>query len=440
MLKRSLTGTELDGRLAILASVMLFVALLYAMNAFGTLRLNTDAVTLLSSAISQVEGGGRVFQGRPTVFPPGYAFLVELQLRAGIASSFTLILLNWLLLLIGVGSFVLLLRTSFGFSWTASLLFAVIVMLNWVFIKHTPLPTTDIPYFGLAILSLLVIERARNTSDDKAALSMFLLAFLLVAVSISIRRVGISLLPVWIAGVASRPGWFHRLIAAPRSLQAIITVVVLIGIAVLLAWFFGNVTLRDYPDSSKTALLGRAIMSVEQRSLEVGEVMLNLPWRRIPTRAGGIFMIVGGFVAALVFIGLLRRRTLGVVEIYCLTYVTIIMAWWSPVGEPRLLIPVIPFVFVYAFIAMEGISIGRWTNRLLVAWALVYALGGGAALFYSARLTLAGMEFPYLYGRGYYRATYCHFLKTCPVEDARAIDLDAVKVLETFHAKAPSSS
>ena len=328
MLQRSAAGAGLEGYCRILAILITLVALLYVMNAFGNLRLNTDAVTLLSSAISSTQGSGRVFHGHPTVSPPGYPFIVELQLMAGIASSYTIILFNCMLLLVGVASFMLLLRTSFGFSCGVSLLFGGLVMLNWVFVKHTPLPVTDIPYFGMALLSLFVIERARTARDDPTALSMFLLGFVLVAASISIRRVGITLLPVWVAALASRPGWFQRLIAAPRLMQTIIAVVLLTGIGVLFAWFLGTVTLSDYPGiSSANALFGEVIPTLEKRALEVGEVILNLPRSKFPSSTGVVFMIVGGIVIALVFIGLMRRRSLGVVEVYCLAYAAIVMAW-----------------------------------------------------------------------------------------------------------------
>ena len=103
--------------------------------------------------------------------------------------------------------------------------------------KHTPLPITDIPYFGTAFLSLWVIERARTARGDGTALSMFLVGWLLVFASIGIRRVGISLLPVWIAALATRPGWFQRLTAASGLMQTMIAVVLLMAIGALLAWF-----------------------------------------------------------------------------------------------------------------------------------------------------------------------------------------------------------
>jgi hypothetical protein len=435
VLKRSAIIFNLHEHPGILAVFVVLIALLYGMNAFGNLRLNTDVVALLSSAISRAQGIGQIFHGRPTVFPPGYPFIVELQLRMGIASSYSLILFNWMLLLVGIGSFVLLLRTSFGFSWALSLVFAIFVMLNWAIVKHAPLSTTDIPYFGISLLSLLIIERARIAKDDPTAISMFLFAFALVAASIGIRRVGVALLPVWVAALATRPGWFQRLIAAPRLMQIIPVVVVLAGMVVLLVWFLSTVTLRDYPESSTNALFARVIMSIEQRAREVGEVILNLPWRRIPSRTGGIFMIIGGIVVALALTGLVRRRRVGVVEVYCLAYAAIILAWWAPVGEPRLIIPIIPFLFVYAFLGTASIDLARWENGLLVVWAIVYAAGGIAALYYSARLTSAAEQFPALYGSGYYRATYCHFLKACPLDDARALDFDALRVLETFQGK-----
>src|SRR4249920_1482505 len=104
MFQRSAARARLEGYSPILATLITTVAFLYVMNAFGNLRLNGDAVTLLSSAISSAQGSGRVFHGHPTVYPPGYPFIVEVLLRLRIASSYTIVLVNCVLLSIGVTS------------------------------------------------------------------------------------------------------------------------------------------------------------------------------------------------------------------------------------------------------------------------------------------------------------------------------------------------
>jgi hypothetical protein len=427
-------GADIERYRYLLALFILLLASLYGLNVFGNLRLNTDAVTILSSALSDSRGSGRIFHGEPTVYPPGYPFIVELQLMAGISSSYTLVLFNWLLLLVGVASFVLLLRTAFGLSSSIALLFGCLVMLNWIFVKHAPLPITDIPYFGVAFLSLWVIERARGAKSDGTAFFMFLLGWLLVFACIGIRRVGISLVPVWIAALATRPGWFHRVTASSRWMQTIIAVVLLVPICVLLAWFWETVTLRDYHGSpSVSGVLVNTIRALLLHTRGAGEVILNLPRSKLPPSMGVAFLIIGAIAIALASIGLVRHRRLGVIEIYCLAYAAIMLAW--PASDPRTLIPIVPFLFVYAFNGTESLGLGQWHNRLLVAWAILYTVAGLAALFFSARITFAGKEFPVVYGDWHLRPTYCAFLKTCPVENPLAIDSDALELLETFQVR-----
>ena len=430
-------GPELQGYRRIVAILILLIALLYGFNVFGNLRLNGDAITLLSSALSDSQGQGRIFHGEPTVYPPGYPFIVELQLMTGVASSYTLMLFGWIMLLVGVASFVLLLRIGFDLSWVVSLLFGALLMLNWVFVKHTPLPLTDIPYFGTAFLSLWVIERARTARGDGTALSMFILGWALVFASIGLRRVGIVLLPVWVGALATRPGWCQRLIAAPLLRQTMIGVALVVAIGALLAWFLRTATLSDYGTHFASGVVGGVVHIVIQALVlhtgEAGEVILNLPGAKAPPLMGVVFVIVGAIGISVASIGLVRRRRLGVAEIYCLAYVAILLAWPNP--DPRLLIPIIPFLFVYAFIGTENLGLGAWQNRLLVSWGMLYTLAGLAALFYSARIAFAGKEFPVLYGDGYLRPTYCDYLKACPVEDPLAIDSDALKLLETFQGR-----
>ena len=415
-----------------LALLLLLLVLLYGLNAFGNLRLNNDAIALLSSAVSSAQGSGQVFRGHSTVFPPGYPFLVELQLRSGIASSYSLVLLNSVFLWVGVVCFVLLLRTSFSLSAPVSLLFGAFVMLNWIIIKHTPLPLTDIPYFGLALLSLWVMERARTARMDGVALSLFLLGGLLIFASIGVRRVGISLLPVWIAALATRRDWVERLLSAPRLVQIAVAVALLVAIGTLGAWFYSTATLRDYPALSEYfAYTIHNPMSVPVlRASEAGEAVLNIPKAKMPLP---IFVLFGAIAVVLSLIGLLQRRRLGLIETYFLAYAAILIVW--PWPDPRYLIPIIPFLLVYAFIGTASIGLGSWRGATLVAWGMLYTMAGAAALFYSARITFSGQEFALLYGDGTLQPTYCYFLKTCPVENPLAVNADALTVLEFFQGK-----
>lgn len=423
-----------------LTGFIFVVAFIYLLNVFGTLRLNGDAIILLSAALSSMDGGGRLFHGQPILYPPGYPFMVELLLATGAASQVTLVLLNLVFLLIGLACFVLLLRACFGFSQTSSIFFAGLVMLNWAYVKHTPLPLTDMPFFGIAFLSLWVIERARTARSDHMALRLFFLGWILILTAIGIRRVGISLAPVWIAALATRPGWRQRMACASGRMKVLIIGILLPAFGALIAWFFATSTLQDYPETLSAGGVGQGVItSLLLRATEAGEVILNIPGAKIPAVWGNLLVIAGASAFALALAGLVRRWTLGVCEIYSLSYAAIMIAW--PLSDSRLLIPVIPFLLAYAFIGAQSLGRGPWIGRLCVGWVILYAAAGLAALLYSARITFSGPHFPMFYGDGALRPTYCAFLKSCPVESPPAINSDALRILETFqssrHSLAP---
>ena len=80
--------------------VIVILAAVYILQIATPLRLSTDTVVLLSSAESAARGGGLLYQGHPTQYPPGYPTLIAALMRLGIAHV-------WLIVGISVGSILL---------------------------------------------------------------------------------------------------------------------------------------------------------------------------------------------------------------------------------------------------------------------------------------------------------------------------------------------
>jgi hypothetical protein len=165
--------------------------------------------------------------------------------------------------------------------------------------------------------------------------------------------------------------------------------------------------------------------------MELGEAFINVPSGRVLPLMRLCLMIAGSVALAMAAIGM-TKRGFGLIEVYCLAYGAVILVW--PYSDPRFLIPLVPFLMVYAFIGTGGLGVGQWRRRLIAAWAVFYISAGVASLYYSAEITFAGEKFPLLYGDGSLRPTYCYFLRACPVE-SHTINPHALKLLETFQTR-----
>jgi hypothetical protein len=86
----------------ILLGSLLGLAVIYGLNVFSQLRLNTDSVALLSMALSAAAGQGYVIDAHSAIFPPGYPWMVSVLYAQGWAYPSSLMLLNLLWLCLGL--------------------------------------------------------------------------------------------------------------------------------------------------------------------------------------------------------------------------------------------------------------------------------------------------------------------------------------------------
>lgn len=82
--------------------VLLVLVAAYFLQVVTPLRLHFDSIVLLSSAETASRGGGFLFHGQPTVFPPGYPALVAALMRLHIAYVWVLISINIVFVLLGL--------------------------------------------------------------------------------------------------------------------------------------------------------------------------------------------------------------------------------------------------------------------------------------------------------------------------------------------------
>jgi hypothetical protein len=209
-------------------------------------------------------------------------------------------------------------------------------------------------------------------------------------------------------------------------------------------WWASTATLADYPGSPPAAtqlggthILTSAGAAIQYRLTELAEVVVNLPASKLPPSAGFALVVLGILVAVLLVAGIIKNIRLngrfGVCEGYCLAYGSILFIW--PYSDPRFLLPVIPFILAYSFVGLTSLVKPGFTGVALGVWGAVFSLAGLVALYYSARITLAGPGFPQAYGDGSLRDTYCAHLKTCNSFDPAKVNQDALTILRTFDSK-----
>jgi hypothetical protein len=418
----------------ILLGSLLGLAVMYGLNVFSQLRLNTDSVVLLSMALSAAAGQGYVIDAHSAIFPPGYPWMVSVLYAQGWAYPSSLMLLNLLWLCLGLVSLALLFRDRFGPSTHISLLLCVLVLLNWVIIKHTALPLTDIPFFGAAMFALTLGERGRAAASDRVAVAYFACAWLNALAAIGIRRPGVALLPALAWAIAIRPGWLKRYASFSIWQKISMTMVFLAAAIVTLAWISSVSTLHDYTTPRSLMEISKLLHNTTNyRLMEIGEVILNIPSAKLPLSALPLMPTIAGSVGLCIAIyGASLGRQLGTIEVFCLCYMAIMILW--PYVDSRFLIPVLPLIVGYCFVAVCNIGhrASRWKEKLPALAFAPYVLIGVTALSYNARLSLSAGDFPNLYGDGRLRETYCHYLRSCPVDDPTKIDQRALGLLQAF--------
>lgn len=392
----------------ILLAALVVLGALYLLQVNSPLRLNTDAIVLLSMADSFLQGTGFLFYGKTTMFPPGYPALVALATVANLGASWGLILMNCLFLAAGVGATYFILTRSMKIRPETALLTCCLTMLCYVFVKHVTLPLTDIPFFGLACVCLMVIAIADTKSGSEQS-RWLLLAWVLTVASIFMRRTGLALVPVlfWVwarqgrdTAVLFQPAWWRERLTPAAVLVLLVT-----------AGITGAVVAKTSTSSdaklfySERTLVRGVAEVIGYRLTEWGEVTSNVPQAKLPAPAQPLVPAIGMAVMALAAAGYwMRRRTIGAADIYVVSYSMLVAAF--PFYDARYWIPAFPFVIGHLVLLGEPLF-RRPTLRLAAAaYVVLFATLGLVGLGYSTRVSFAGDRFPDVYGDGSLTPTY----------------------------------
>jgi 4-amino-4-deoxy-L-arabinose transferase-like glycosyltransferase len=382
--------------------ITVLIASVYLLQLVSPLRLNTDGIDLLHMAQSGADTGNFYPHSESVRYPPGYPWMLSLLISAGLLNSASIIGLNLLFLGIGLWAFA---SAQFGerqhdrsLVWLA----VACTLLSWVLIKHVTLPLTDVPFMGAALVSLALMARTEYVAPRTAWL-LALAAAVACAAAMSIRTVGVTLLPplVWMVYSLLSRGWTLR-----GLLDKIFSVLLLTGLCagwLLLIGGYASVSAPGHGYSTEALKTNWWL-----QAQDLGRVALNVPyvqpWMLYPI---GLFGLVLMAVFAVRLCPLSGRRP-GCAEVFVVSYIGLFLLW--PHHDPRFFLPVIPYVLllIVSFLPSGCHKLPSLALPLYSAWV---AAMGGAALIYTSWLSLSGPRFAERFGGREGRAVYEKFYR-----------------------------
>jgi hypothetical protein len=314
----------------------------------------------------------------PTRFPPLYLHLLAQLIERGVASSFSVILINTVALAVGLSAFYFVLSDCFRFSRWLAFSTCVLAASSQLVIKFTACCSPEILYFAVSSLAVLSLGRAIRAKTYW----LFALALLLCGLSIGLRAIGITLIPM-VAVAAYRhllpAGVFKR-----RPALLIVTVIVFLLLGATIATsHYATIDTRNLVNEN-----GGLWAVLEHlpywRSVELGQIFTNLSVQEAPFYHWDI-VAAGVAGAALCGAAIWRERKQNVVVLYPACYAVLLFCWpyLQPEGNSfgtgalRLWVPLIPYLLALVVSALRAVKRPRLRKGLLagfVAWGIVMGL------------------------------------------------------------------
>ena len=417
----------------VIQTALAVVFLIYMLQAFSPLRLVGDGMDYLLQASSAADGSGFYVHGQKSMRPSGYPLLIVGLIKMGMGKPWAIVALNCFFLALGCLATYLISRKAFELKKEGASLVCLLTMLSFVIVRQAAQPLSDICFFGLSAICLLLIIQAEEHKENKWW--VLGLAGVLLAFCIEVRTIGIALVPPFLWVLFGGTPTFSRIPDWTRKHRvACFGILLVAGSVMILA---GRQALHSrYLQFTEPIFVNRGFArslwaNLTDHSKEWGEIILNLPVSKLP-RGMAIPVQLLGLLALLIFSVVLwqQRKKFTVVLCYISAFSAIVLAY--PWFDTRLWLPVLPFIFIYLFMALKGTVNATAFRTVIMTWCLVYALCGLAGLAYSTRLTFLSPEsFAKTYGDGNLRAAYrVVYQGTAPNE--KNANADAIYLLRRY--------
>jgi hypothetical protein len=383
--------------------LLTILAITFLLQVFTPLRLNTDAVTLLSMAESAAHGGGFLDDGAKSVFPPGYPAMLAVLLKLGLAHPWVIVGLNMLFLSLGLWAAFSLLLEEFFADRAVVVMICCLFLLSYVVVKHSTIPLTEGPFFFLSMCCLAFMRKAVNQSSARHFVLLSGAALLSAAAAITIRRIGIAFVPP----VAFMFLTSHQFRSFWGGLSSRSKLIVLLGSGVVVSAtadiFMFTARWRDFiGDAQQRYTIIPLSWLPWYRLKEFGELFINFPVYRMPPAFQRVVPWIGFLLLLLLLVGLATRRgKFSPTDVFIVCYAIILAAW--PYYDARFWWPIIPFLIAYSLSAVRRLKIPAIVVGIYCVWFVILGFG---AIAYSTRISFSGCDFPQRYGAGDLTTTY----------------------------------
>jgi hypothetical protein len=379
---------------------------------------------------SAAHGGGFVDSGQKTVFPPGYPALLAVLMRVGLAHPWAIVGLNVVLLSVGLFATYSLLIREFFEDKAVVLIICSFFLLSFVVVKHFTIPLTDVPFFCCSMCCLAVMSQTTKMDWNWRFVILAVVAWLLAVAAITVRRVGVALVPPLVFMIVCSPQFKSLLKRLSRGTKLIIIVVsVFVGVGTV-HMVAKTSTLSDFIGVAKKSKISTLVLQIlSYRLTEFGELLVNVPMSMTPTKLHVMVPWIGLLLFLLTLFGLAaKRREISSTEVFLVCYMGILFAW--PYYDARFWLPVIPLLIAYSVLAVKSL---RLPNGVIAIYCIVFATLGFVAIAYSTRISFAGSTFPDRYGDGTLRPTYCAAFKSCrDGGDSNKVDAKVLRLLREY--------
>ncbi|MBL8210321.1 MAG: hypothetical protein JNK87_06395 [Bryobacterales bacterium] len=413
----------------ILLALLTTLVGLYFVQLATPLRLNKDAIELLSMADSARRGTGFHFYGEVTQFPPGYPALIAALDFFGQATPPVFVAVNYLFLAVALGLLCGMLRKDLDLRPELAVLCCCLTLLSWVMIKHATLPLTDIPFLGVSTFAVWAMRTAEDRPPTQRTAAL-LAAWFACLLALTFRRLGIALFPalLWVFLSPGAGNWraflsIRRLIALAASGAVTVYTIVQTSTA--------EDALAIYHEGGFWTVLSQIVTF---RLLEWGEIALNMPERFVP---GSRAVLPAAGLFALVCVGAAmwtQRHHLSALKIYAVSCVAILTIW--PYHDSRFWIPVLPLCIGFVTAGAQRVLRTLPARAFVAAYLAVFCIAGCGALAWTTRISFSADSFPRMYGDGRLRATYEVAFARCPDEAPRSgVIPAAMDVLRRFEPR-----
>jgi hypothetical protein len=423
----AITGDIVKLRAIVLLTIL---AIGFWLQIFTPLRLNTDAVALLSMAESAAHGGGFLDDGQISVFPPGYPAMLAVLLRLGLAHPWVIVSLNMLFLSLGVYAVFCLLNAEFFKDRTVVIMICCLFLLSYLVVKHSTMPLTEGPFFICSMCCLLFMSKAADLTSNRHFVGLVCAALLSATAAITIRRIGIALVPplafTLLRSYQFKSFW-KRLSSRSKAVVLIVSgVVVAATVGAFALTSHWRVFISDAKERYRIVPLSWLPWF---RLKEFGELFVNFPVYRMPAALQRVVPWMGFPLFLLLVAGLaIRRRQISPTDVFIVCYAIIVFAW--PYYDARFWWPVIPLLIAYSQLAVQRCKIPTAIVRTYCVW---FAILGFGAIAYSTRITFSGCEFPARYGSGDFSPTYRAAFGSCRENaDPGKVDARVLRLLREY--------